>query len=290
MRKLFYNKLNENIFEALIGHSFDGIGILDRNGVIKYTSDMVTKILGFDPNMVIGKSCFDFIDREDLNTLKEIFQSVLNSEGGFIETELRLKKKNGDIILCEVNIKNLLKNRMINGIVIYFREAASKSFDQSIERDELLVDYLLKLHLENGDISTAEALIRREHPELTKIINSINQIDIVNKDIRRQFLLFINSSKVIKKSILPTGNGIGKKSMKSATKEKAIGKLNLTMREMEVLDKVITGCSNKEIADLLHISVHTVKNHMTKVLRKLGVSDRSQAIAKIYQMGNNSRN
>ena len=51
----------------------------------------------------------------------------------------------------------------------------------------------------------------------------------------------------------------------------------LSSREMEVLSYVTKGMSNKEIALLLGISQQTVKNHVTSVLRKLGVEDRTQA-------------
>jgi DNA-binding NarL/FixJ family response regulator len=51
----------------------------------------------------------------------------------------------------------------------------------------------------------------------------------------------------------------------------------LSSREMEVLSCVTQGMSNKEIAALLGISHQTVKNHVTSILRKLGVEDRTQA-------------
>jgi DNA-binding NarL/FixJ family response regulator len=51
----------------------------------------------------------------------------------------------------------------------------------------------------------------------------------------------------------------------------------LSAREMEVLTFVTRGMSNKEIAKLLQISHQTVKNHVTAILRKLGVEDRTQA-------------
>ncbi|BCB05722.1 LuxR C-terminal-related transcriptional regulator [Bacillus sp. KH172YL63] len=59
----------------------------------------------------------------------------------------------------------------------------------------------------------------------------------------------------------------------------------LSNREIDVLNLVLKGCSNLEIASELYISDHTVKNHMTKILQKLGVADRSQAIAKVYKLG-----
>lgn len=51
----------------------------------------------------------------------------------------------------------------------------------------------------------------------------------------------------------------------------------LSPREMEILELVIQGMSNREIAYDLGISHQTVKNHMTSILSKLGVTDRTQA-------------
>jgi DNA-binding NarL/FixJ family response regulator len=51
----------------------------------------------------------------------------------------------------------------------------------------------------------------------------------------------------------------------------------LSPREMEILEMVTRGSSNKEIAFRLSISQQTVKNHMTAILRKLHVEDRTQA-------------
>jgi DNA-binding NarL/FixJ family response regulator len=51
----------------------------------------------------------------------------------------------------------------------------------------------------------------------------------------------------------------------------------LSPREMEILQHIAKGQSNKEVAYELGISRQTVKNHMTSILRKLAVNDRTQA-------------
>jgi DNA-binding NarL/FixJ family response regulator len=59
----------------------------------------------------------------------------------------------------------------------------------------------------------------------------------------------------------------------------------LSPREMEILKLVIQGMSNKEIAYHLGISHQTVKNHMTAILGKLGVADRTQAAVYALRRG-----
>lgn len=59
----------------------------------------------------------------------------------------------------------------------------------------------------------------------------------------------------------------------------------LSDREMEVLACVVRGLSNKEIAGLLGISHQTVKNHVTAILRKFGVEDRTQAVVYALKRG-----
>lgn len=59
----------------------------------------------------------------------------------------------------------------------------------------------------------------------------------------------------------------------------------LSNREMEVLECVTQGMSNKEIASNLGISHQTVKNHVTAILRKLGVEDRTQAAVYALRRG-----
>jgi DNA-binding NarL/FixJ family response regulator len=66
--------------------------------------------------------------------------------------------------------------------------------------------------------------------------------------------------------------------VRSRTRGAAVAGLGaLTAREREVLAQVAEGRSNREIARLLHMSEKTVKTHVSSVLAKLGVADRTQA-------------
>jgi DNA-binding NarL/FixJ family response regulator len=59
----------------------------------------------------------------------------------------------------------------------------------------------------------------------------------------------------------------------------------LTGREIAILDGVVRGLSNRQIADGLYVVEQTVKNHMTSLLRKLSAGDRTEAVVTAVRNG-----
>jgi DNA-binding NarL/FixJ family response regulator len=59
----------------------------------------------------------------------------------------------------------------------------------------------------------------------------------------------------------------------------------LTPRELEVLRQLAKGLANKEIADMLNLSEHTVKGYLKSILSKLRVADRTEAVTTAIQRG-----
>ena len=64
-----------------------------------------------------------------------------------------------------------------------------------------------------------------------------------------------------------------------------MGSSDLTGREIEVLEQIVAGNSNRSIATQLNISEATVKSHINSILSKLGVKDRTQAATTALQRG-----
>jgi DNA-binding NarL/FixJ family response regulator len=60
---------------------------------------------------------------------------------------------------------------------------------------------------------------------------------------------------------------------------------DLSAREVQVLEQIVHGLANKQIAYALGIAEHTVKNHVKSILSKLGVQDRTQAATAAIQRG-----
>ncbi|BAY89110.1 MULTISPECIES: response regulator [unclassified Tolypothrix] len=67
--------------------------------------------------------------------------------------------------------------------------------------------------------------------------------------------------------------------------EKTIETSSLTQREMEVLELIVAGCDNAEIAQKLYLTIGTVKTHVRGILSKLCVSDRTQAAVRALRGG-----
>jgi DNA-binding NarL/FixJ family response regulator len=67
--------------------------------------------------------------------------------------------------------------------------------------------------------------------------------------------------------------------------EKTIETCPLTQREMEVLELIVAGCDNAEIANQLYLTVGTVKTHVRGILSKLCVADRTQAAVRALRAG-----
>ena len=59
----------------------------------------------------------------------------------------------------------------------------------------------------------------------------------------------------------------------------------LTQRELEILELIVAGCSNGQIAEKLYITVGTVKTHVRNILNKLCADDRTQAAVRALRSG-----
>ena len=79
--------------------------------------------------------------------------------------------------------------------------------------------------------------------------------------------------------------GLGKTVFPRQDDQDHRGALGLSERERAVLELMAEGSTNPEIADALHLSKHTVKEHTSAVYRKLGVRNRTEAVQRAQRLG-----
>ena len=84
---------------------------------------------------------------------------------------------------------------------------------------------------------------------------------------------------VVEKEVLVHRNG------DFVLNEKELNKLNLSKRELEVLQLMAEGLSNQEIASRLFLSLNTIKTHSLRLFEKMDVARRTQAIDKAKKLG-----
>jgi len=142
---------------------------------------------------------------------------------------------------------------------------------------------------------TACKVIKEEYPDVAVIALTIHDqeeylFEMINAGISGYVLKDISPDKLVStildasegKSFIPpslTSRVLEEfKRLYTSQKEQNKSPVNeLTDRELEVLQLVAAGDSNDVIAKKLYISTKTVKNHLTNIFQKLGVSDRTQA-------------
>jgi two-component system NarL family response regulator len=174
------------------------------------------------------------------------------------------------------------------------REALAKA--RELKPDVILMD----INMPHGDGLEAVSAIKRELPDLRIIMLTVHDEDknlfealkrgaagFLSKNVRAKVLLD-SLSDVMKGEVAISGPMTGKV-LKEFARLAAIEAKHiagqLTPREKQVLQKIGEGLNNQEIALSLCISENTVKAHVTNVLKKLHLPNRTQAAAYARRWG-----
>lgn len=88
-----------------------------------------------------------------------------------------------------------------------------------------------------------------------------------------------------KKLMILLSRELGKLKLKEKSMKLHINE-ELTARELIILKLVTTGTGNSEIGNIIHISIHTVKAHISSIIRKLNAKNRTNAayLAAVYHL------
>ena len=180
---------------------------------------------------------------------------------------------------------SLLANSDINVVAM----AASGAEAVRLAHEHLPDVALLDIRMSDGDGLTALEQIHRELPNTRVVMlsaydnptymaraHAMGASDYLLKGSGREQLLA--TIHAVMAGNQPSIHGeLHRVAGTMATRQKTDDEASLTQRETQVLRHLALGLSNKEIGTSLSISVETVKEHVQHLLRKIGVSDRTQA-------------
>lgn len=155
---------------------------------------------------------------------------------------------------------------------------------------------LMDVNMPGTDGIVATKVIKREYPSIKIIALTIYEdeevVEMVRAGVSAYVLKDVAGSELVDTIhrvmqgeivIHPrVANRLVRELNRSDSKKNEV---RLTKREKDVLDLLVKGNTNKEMADSMFISEKTVKNHLTSIFRKLGVKDRTQAA--VYALKHN---
>jgi PAS domain S-box-containing protein len=108
----------ELYFHSLLENEFDIKVILNENSTFKYLSPSIKDLLGYNASELFNKPVIDYIHPDDRKRVIEKYESVLKEKHQKITTEIRFKKKDKNYCYLEINLKNLIDEQAINGIIV----------------------------------------------------------------------------------------------------------------------------------------------------------------------------
>lgn len=153
---------------------------------------------------------------------------------------------------------------------------------------------IMDINMPGTDGILATKVIKKEMPGINIIALTVHEDDQVVEMVRAGVSAYILKD-VAGQELIATirkvveGNvfihpRVASRVVRELSSDRRRMETRLTKREKDILDFLVKGHSNKEMADAMYISEKTVKNHLTNIFRKLSVKDRTQAA--VYALKN----
>jgi PAS domain S-box-containing protein len=126
---------SEERFRSILQHLTEVIWIMDKETTISYASPSSHKVLGYEPESMIGEKGISLVHPDDLALVVNDFSEVLQNANDHIPTEFRARHAAGHYIHLEALANNMLDHQSINGIIITCRDVTERKRAESMLRE-----------------------------------------------------------------------------------------------------------------------------------------------------------
>lgn len=113
---------SEELFRSLSENASDIISVIGGDGVIRYESPSIKRLLGYEPEELSGRNVYDYIHTDDIERVQAIIQAAIAEPGLVRSVECRFRHKDGSWRILESIGKNLLGNSVVDGLVVNSRD------------------------------------------------------------------------------------------------------------------------------------------------------------------------
>jgi PAS domain S-box-containing protein len=119
-------RASEKRFRSLIEHSSDAVSLIDRREIVQYVSPAVKRILGFEPEEVVGRNGFGLIHPDDVPVVRERFARLVDTPGMTETSIYRCRHKDGSWRWIEGTGTNLLDDPSVAAVVGNFHDITER--------------------------------------------------------------------------------------------------------------------------------------------------------------------
>jgi PAS domain S-box-containing protein len=113
-------------YEALIENASDVVTILDADGTIRYESPSIERVLGYDPQDLVGENAFEYIHPEDRPAVVEEFEAAVADPDATPTVEYRFRDADGEWRVLESVGSNHIDTPPIEGYVVNSRDVTER--------------------------------------------------------------------------------------------------------------------------------------------------------------------
>ncbi|HET8575725.1 MAG TPA: PAS domain S-box protein [Methylomirabilota bacterium] len=114
------------LFRSLMQNALDIVTIVDGDGMIRYGSPSIERVLGYTPSELVGRSAFDFMPEEDARKVAELIARSDEKPGYAASLEFRFRHKDGSWHVLEGVAKDMRKDSIVAGIVVNSRDVTQR--------------------------------------------------------------------------------------------------------------------------------------------------------------------
>lgn len=295
----------------------DAVVVFDEGGAIKYANRSLETLLGYEPGEMIGVVALHVVHPSDLQRMVGEFAEAWETPGVGRPIAFRARHSDGHYVHCETTTNNLLDDPRVGGVVVVFRDVGERVAELRSTTERFNVAFE-RSGVGMGEIA-AHGTWLRVNPRLAEMLgrdastmSGQPALDVVHPEDRPAAQAHLRPTEHTEHQIeqrwlradgtpvwvavaagraeAPPGAEPGEVTVvvvddidQRRRGEAALA--TLTARELEVLELVAAGATNRAIAERLVLSPRTAKFHVENVIRKLGVPGRREVADRAAELG-----